>query len=110
MNKIRKKDKVMVMAGSNKGEVGVVSQVILDSNGKPHKVVVDGVNMATHFVRPNPQKNEQGGLIKREVAIHASNVAVLDPATSTPARVKITKSNDGKKQRQFYVSQRRQDK
>ncbi len=110
MNKIRNKDKVMVMTGRNKGETGAISKVIMGDNGKPERVVVDGLNMVSHFVRPNPQKNEQGGIIKREASIHVSNVAVLDAESNLPSRVKITRSEDNKKIRSFHVSQRRQAK
>ena len=107
MNKIRKGDEVMVMAGRDKGARGVVNRIITDAAGKPEKVVVEGVNMLTHFIRPNPQKNIPGSVTKREAPIPAGKVAVLHPESKLPARVKITTGEDGKKQRVFHISKPR---
>lgn len=107
MNKIRRKDEVLVLSGRDKGRRGTVLEVITDERGKPVKVKVDGVNMLTSFVRPNPQKNEPGGVIKREAAMDVSKVAVLDPESKLPARVKITLGEDGKKTRTYHVSDKR---
>ena len=108
MNKIRQGDEVMVLAGRNKGSRGRVKRVILDLYGKPEQVVVEGVNMLTHFVRPNPQKNDPGGRIEKEAAMPVAKVAVLDPDSGQPARIKIVTGEDGKKIRRFYVSRPRQ--
>ncbi len=77
MNKIRSGDEVIVLCGRDRGRRGVVRRVILDAGGKPERVVVDGVNVLTHFDRPNPQKNQPGGVVKRESPLHASNVALI---------------------------------
>lgn len=89
MNKIKSGDEVIVRSGQHKGRRGVVQKVILDSNGKPARVLVEGVNLVTHYDRPNPQQNQQGGLIKREAPIHASNVGLVDPDTGKASRVKF---------------------
>ena len=99
MNKIKRGDEVMVLCGRNKGGKGVVRRVFLDELGKPQQVLVEGLNMVTHYDRPNPQENKPGGLIKREAPIHASNVALLDAASGKPRRVKIV-SSEGGRQRQ----------
>lgn len=106
MNKIRRGDEVMVLAGANKGGRGEVKRVIIDDAGKVARVVVEGLNMATCFVRPNPQKNEPGGRILREASLHASNVAVIDKESGLPSRVKIERTEKGGV-RQFHVSARR---
>lgn len=90
MNKIKKGDEVAVLCGRNKGGRGVVKQVYPDARGKPEKVLVEGVNMLSHYDRPNPQDNRPGGIIKREAPIHASNVSLIDPKSGKPARVKIS--------------------
>lgn len=90
MNKIKKGDEVAVLCGRDKGGRGVVLRVYPDSRGKPEKVLVEGVNLATHYERPNPQKNQPGGIVKREAPIHASNVSPMDPKSGKPSRVKIS--------------------
>ena len=90
MNKIKAGDEVAVLRGRNKGGRGIVKRVIPDFRGKPEKVVVEGVNMVSHYERPNPQQNQPGGIIRREAPIHASNVSLIDPKSGRPARVKIS--------------------
>lgn len=107
MNKIRKGDTVMVLVGRDKGKRGTVSRVILNKVGKPDKVLVEGLNLVTVFERPNPQKNEPGGVNRREAPMHACKVAVVDPDSNLPARVKFVQDAEGKKVRRFYVSRKR---
>ena len=89
MNKIKKGDEVAVICGRNKGGRGVVLRVFPDSRGKPEKALVEGINMVTHYDRPDPQKNNPGGIVKREAPIHASNILPLDAKSGKPSRVKI---------------------
>ena len=96
MNKIKRGDDVVVLCGQHKGKRGVVRRVINDEYGKPRRVLVEGVNMATHYERPNPQENQPGGLIKREASIHVSNVAIVDADSGKPVRVKIIQGENGK--------------
>ncbi|TYR35274.1 50S ribosomal protein L24 [Mesorhizobium microcysteis] len=93
MNKIRKGDKVVVLAGKDKGRTGEVLQVM----PKDDKAVVRGVNM---IVRHQKQtQNQEGGLIRKEAPIHLSNIAVADPKDGkTPTRVGF-EVRDGKKVR-----------
>lgn len=107
MNKIRRGDEVVVLSGKDKGVRGTVRRVLTDVSGKPAQVVVEGVNMLTHFVRPNPQKNDPGGRIQREAPLAAGKVAVLHPESKLPARVKIGTDAQGKKQRTYHVSKPR---
>lgn len=104
MNRIKKGDQVVVRAGQDKGRRGVIQEMILDSNGKPARVVVEGVNMKTHYDRPNPEKNQPGGLVKREAPLHASNVALVDPDSGRAARVRMKTGDNGKKVRVFASS------
>lgn len=105
MNKIKKGDIVIVTTGSSKGARGEVQRVFLNAaTKKVDYVLVEGANMVTHFERPNPQKSEQGGLIKREAKIHISNVAIVDAESGKPMRVKFTRDKDGKKVREFVLS------
>jgi large subunit ribosomal protein L24 len=85
--KIKKGDEVIVITGRDKGMRGQVLKVDLDKC----RVVVSGVNLRTKAVRPNPQTGEEGGHIKKEGTIHASNVMRIDPATNKPTRKRAAK-------------------
>jgi large subunit ribosomal protein L24 len=93
MNKIRKGDKVAVRTGKDKGKTGTVLSV----DGE--RVVVEGVNMVKRHTRPNPQRNQTGGIIDKEASIHISNVALTNPATGKPERVGFRTLEDGRKVR-----------
>lgn len=81
--KIKKKDRVIVIAGKDKGKVGEVTSVMPREN----RVVVSGVNMIARHTKPS-QGNPQGGIVRREAPIHVSNVAHLDPKEKNkPSRV-----------------------
>ena len=91
--KIKKGDKVVVLSGKDKGKHG---EVML-SMPKDGKVVVAGVNIATRHKKPT-QANPQGGLERREAPLHVSKVALEDPKTGKPTRVRF-ETKDGKKVR-----------
>jgi len=90
--KIKKGDKVVVLAGKDRGAEGEVVQVM----PKADRVVVRGINMIKKHQRQTPQ--QEGGIITREASIHVSNVALKDPSTGKPTRVGF-KIEDGKKVR-----------
>lgn len=96
MNKIRKGDKVVVLAGKDKGKQGSVITVRADD-----RVIVEKVNMVKKHVRPNPNKGEAGGIVEREAPLHVSNVALLNPVTGKPDRVGFKTLEDGRKVRYF---------
>ncbi|MEE1876091.1 50S ribosomal protein L24 [Altererythrobacter litoralis] len=91
--KIKKGDNVVVLSGKDKGKTGTVAQVM----PKEGKVVVEGVNVATRHRKPN-QANPQGGIERREAPMHISKVAVADPKTGKPTRVRFEEKG-GKKVR-----------
>ncbi len=91
--KIKKGDKVVVLSGKDKGKHGEVVR----SMPKESKVVVAGVNIAVRH-RKASQANPQGGLERREAPIHVSKVAIEDPKTGKPTRVRFEDRN-GKKVR-----------
>ena len=91
--KIRKGDKVVVLSGKDKGKTGEVVRAM----PKDGKVIVSGVNIATRHRKPT-QVNPQGGLERREAAMHVSKVAIADPKTGKPTRVRF-ETRDGKKVR-----------
>lgn len=92
--KIKKGDKVVILAGKNKGQHGKVTKVL----PKADKVIVDGVNIHARHRKPT-QQNPQGGIERSEAPLHISNVALEDPKTGKPTRVRIETDKDGKKVR-----------
>jgi large subunit ribosomal protein L24 len=98
MRKIKKGDNVVVIAGRDKGKRGDVTRTIgLD------KLVVAGVNQVKKHQKPNPMKNQPGGIISKELPIHISNVAIWNPVTKKPDRIGFRTLQDGRKVR-FYKS------
>jgi len=91
--KIRKGDKVVVLSGKDKGKTGDV----LRAMPRDGKVIVSGINIATRHRKPT-QLNPQGGLERREAAMHVSKVAIADPKSGKPTRVRF-ETRDGKKVR-----------
>ena len=81
--RIHKDDNVMVLAGKDKGKIGKVLKLIR----KKDRVLVEKVNMATRHMKPNPQLQQPGGRIEKEMPLHVSNVAVVCPACTKPTRV-----------------------
>ena len=98
MNKIRKGDEVVVVAGRDKGRRGAVIKVLEDD-----RVVVENVNMVKKHQKPNPMKNQPGGIVAKELPIHISNVAIWNPVTKKGDRIGFRTLQDGRKVR-FYKS------
>ena len=98
MNRIRKGDQVLVIAGKNKGQRGEVSRVTGDA------VFVQNVNLVKRHTKPNPQINQPGGIIEREAAIHISNVMLFNDVTGKGERVGFKKLDDGRKVRVYRSS------
>jgi large subunit ribosomal protein L24 len=96
MNKIRKGDTVVVIAGRDKGRRGAVIEVLDDD-----RVRVEGLNMSKKHQKPNPNANQPGGIIEREAPVHVSNVAIFNPATQKADRVGFRALADGRKVRVF---------
>lgn len=96
MQRIRKDDDVMVIAGKDKGRRGKVKRILPQS-----KIVVENVNMIKKHQRGNPQSGTQGGIIEREAAIDASNVMLYNPATGKGDRIGYRTLEDGRKVRFF---------
>ena len=94
MKKIKKNDQVLVLTGRDKGRSGKVIKIV----GGDY-ALVEGVNIISKNVRPNPNKNQQGGIVKKESRIHLSNVALMNDATKKADRVgfKILEAKTGEK-------------
>ncbi len=95
MERIRKGDEVVVIAGKDKGKRGVVLRRLDESH-----LVIEGINVMKKHVRPNPMKGVTGGIIDKTMPIDQSNVMLFNPATSKGDRVGF-KLVDGKKLRVF---------
>ncbi|WDI30997.1 50S ribosomal protein L24 [Hyphococcus flavus] len=88
--KIKKGDKVIVLAGRDRGAEGEVIQVM----PKADRVVVRGVNLIKKHQKQT--QTEQGGIISKEAPLHISNVALKDPSTGKPTRVGFKVDGDKK--------------
>lgn len=97
MQKIRKGDEVIVIAGKDKGKRGAVLTVV--DNGAAF--LVDTINLVKKHVKANPNIGEEGGIKSKPAPIHRSNVLVYNPATQKGDRVGIRILEDGRKVRYF---------
>jgi large subunit ribosomal protein L24 len=91
--KIKKVDTVVVISGRDKGRRGEVLRVFPDEN----RVIVQGVHMARRHTRQS--FGNPGGIIDKELTIHVSNVAHVDPRSGTPTRIGYRILDDGRKVR-----------
>jgi len=91
--KIRKGDKVKVITGKDKGLVGVVSFVFPADN----KAIVSGVNLVSKHQKPT--RDSEGGIVKKEMPISISNIAIVDPKSGNATKVGFKFMEDGKKVR-----------
>jgi large subunit ribosomal protein L24 len=91
--KIRKGDKVVVLAGRDKGSRGEVVKVFPSEN----RAVVEGVNMVRRHQKQSASK--EGGIISKEASIHVSNLAIEDPKDGEPSRIGYKILDDGRKVR-----------
>ncbi len=96
MNKIRKGDDVVVIAGKDKGKRGTVLSRLDDEH-----LVVEGVNRVKKHTKPNPMKGQPGGIVEKEMPIQVSNVALFNPGTQKADRVGFKLLDDGRKVRVF---------
>ena len=101
MNKIRKGDQVVVLAGKDKGKRGTVLTVV----GETNRVVVEGINRVKKHAKPNPVKGTTGGIVEKEMPIHISNVAILNPASGKADRVgfKVLAAQVGQEARKVRI-------
>ena len=91
--KIRKGDKVVVLAGRDKGRTGEVVEV----NPTAGRALVRGVNMVKRHQRQSART--QGGIVTKELPVHLSNIAIADPKDGKPTRVGFKFASDGRKLR-----------
>lgn len=99
MQKIKRDDEVIVIAGKDKGKRGTVKRIL------ENRFVVSGVNMIKRHTKPNPMAGNQGGIVEREAPIHASNVAIFNSETGKADRVGFQVQEDGTKVRIYKSTQ-----
>ncbi|MBU1237456.1 MAG: 50S ribosomal protein L24 [Gammaproteobacteria bacterium] len=95
MNKIRRGDDVVVIAGKDKGKRGTVLRWLGD------QLVVEGINRVKKHTKPNPMKGQPGGIVEKEMPIQISNIALFNPGTQKADRVGFKTLDDGRKVRVF---------
>ena len=96
MNRIKKGDEIIVIAGKDKGRRGTVLRVL--DNGK---VLVENVNVVKKHQKPNPNVGIQGGIVEKEMPLQVSNVMLFNPITNKGDRVGIKTLEDGRRVRIF---------
>ena len=99
MQRIRKGDEVIVLAGRDKGKRGTVLRRV-----DAEHVVVEGINRVKKHERPNPMKGQTGGIVDKDLPIHISNIALFNPATQKADRSGVKKLEDGRKVRVFKAN------
>ena len=99
MQRIKKGDEIIVLAGRDKGKRGTVLRRLDEE-----RVLVEGVNRVKKHQRPNPMKNVTGGIVDKDMPIHISNIALFNPATKKADRIGIKSLQDGRKVRVFKAN------
>ena len=99
MNKLRKGDEIIVIAGKDKGRRGTVLQIVEED-----RVLVEGINIAKKHTKANPNMGVEGGILDREMPLAVSNVLVFNPKTKKGDRVGIRVSDDGKTKERIFKS------
>ena len=83
MKKLKKGDSVIIISGKDKGKKGEILRII-----EPDKLVISNINLAKKHVKPNPNKQETGGILEREMPMHISNIMILNPLTKKGDKIK----------------------
>jgi large subunit ribosomal protein L24 len=96
MQRIRKGDEVVVIAGRDKGRRGTVVRVLNDE-----RLIVENINIAKKHQKPNLNAGVPGGIIEKEMPLDVSNVMLWNPVTKKGDRVGFKTLNDGRKVRVY---------
>ncbi|NBW44990.1 MAG: 50S ribosomal protein L24 [Betaproteobacteria bacterium] len=96
MDKIKKGDEVVIIAGRDKGKRGTVNSRVNETH-----LLVEGINLVKKHQKPNPMKGITGGVIEKSMPIDQSNLMLLNPATGKGDRVGFRLLEDGTKVRVF---------
>lgn len=96
MQKLKRDDEVIVIAGKDKGKRGKITRIL----GKD-RLLVSGINMVKRHTKPNPNMGKQGGIVEKEAGIQISNVAIFNPKSEKADKVGISVDESGNKLRVF---------
>ena len=96
MQRLRKGDEVIVIAGKDKGRRGTILRVVDEDH-----VLVENVNVVKKHQKPNPNAGIQGGIVEKEMPLDASNVMLFNTQTGKGDRIGIKTLEDGRKVRYF---------
>jgi large subunit ribosomal protein L24 len=96
MERIRKGDQVVVLSGRDKGRRGTVISVLGGA-----QVLIENVNRVKRHTKPNPNANQPGGIIEKEMPLPIGKIALWNPATKKGDRVGVKRLADGKRVRYF---------
>ncbi|RYE05955.1 MAG: 50S ribosomal protein L24 [Rickettsiaceae bacterium] len=91
--KVKKGDEVIVITGKDKGKKGKILKIITKLN----RAIVSGINLVKKHTKPS--QNSEGGIIQKELSIHISNIACVDPKLNSATKIAIKTSIDGLKVR-----------
>lgn len=97
MNKIKKGDRVIVIAGRDKGKTGEILQVLDDD-----RALVNDIQLVKKHTKPNPMAGVPGGILSKEAPIQLSNIAILNPNTDKADKVRI--EGEGKDKHRVFKS------
>ena len=97
MNKIKKGDQVIVIAGRDKGKTGDVLQILDDG-----RALVNDINLVKKHTKPNPTAGITGGILQKEAPIQLSNVAIFNPSTNKADKIRI--EGEGKDKKRVFKS------
>ncbi|MCK5719509.1 MAG: 50S ribosomal protein L24 [Thiomargarita sp.] len=96
MRRIKTNDEIVVIAGKDKGKRGRVIRYY-----KNNKVIIENINLVKRHTKENPAKNTPGGIIDKEMPIHISNVAIINPNTDKADKIGFKFLEDNTKVRYF---------
>ncbi len=96
MERLKKGDQVVVIAGKDRGKTGEIT-----ARAKNGKFIVQGINLVKKHTKPNPAMGTPGGIVDKEMPIDGSNLALLNPATGKADKVGFKILEDGRKVRFF---------
>lgn len=100
MQRIKKGDEVIVIAGRDKGKRGSVLNIVKGKRGGD-RALVDNINLVKRHTRGNPNTGETGGIIEKEAPIHLSNLALFNASSGKGERIAYKTLEDGRKVRYF---------
>jgi large subunit ribosomal protein L24 len=96
MNRVKKGDDVIVIAGKEKGKRGTVLRVFPDD-----RIVIENINIVKRHTKPNPNRGVAGGIVEKEASLNGSNVLLYNPQTKKGDRIGYRTLEDGRKVRYF---------